>query len=951
MIFTKSHPQLSSSRVRFAAFMYLGLIPVLAYVALISILHVALPHDVAASLVFDPPVLMLVLNTILLFGVSAVVSYIAIRAYLASGSANILLLGCGVLALGGAALAGGWVRPLGGAANTSVTIHNLGVLFGAILHAMSALQTVFKAEPEQMLERRRHKALFGFTGTLFLIVLIIAATVSGIIPPFWKAGVGSTPLKQGVLGTVIALFSLTSIYTMVLYFQTRSRFLYWYSLALALTSTGLIGITVMKAVGDPIGWAGRTAQYVGGIYFLVAALSALREAKEQGFTLGMAIDRFYRRSEVHYRDLIETVSDAIILVDEEGRILLWNQGADRMLGYTSEEAVGCLASELLMPESRRGMLDDVFYTLQNETVTSFASKALEIEIRRKDGTLFRSEVSLSARRLGSGWTKTLVVRDITERMRAEEALRESEGLYRSLFENMLEGFAHCKMIFDDQGHPADFIYLRVNEAFERLTGLKDVMGKRVTEVITQIRDANPELLEIYGRVATTGEPERFVIEFKPLAIWLSISVYSTGKGYFTAVFDNITKRKQADTERELLLAEVRSEKEKLSSLLASIQDEVWFADTEKRFTIANPMARRQFALHSDEVIDVEKLVASLQVLRSDGSPRPSEETPPLRALRGEIVTNQEEIIRTPVTGELRYRQVSSAPVRDEGGNIIGSVSVVRDITERKQMEEELRKSRDDLELRVKERTVELKNANIKLKRSNRRLEELNKELQDFAFVASHDLQEPLRKIRSFGDMLTGKCEDSPDETSRDYIRRMQTAAARMQNLLNSLLSYSRVTTKADPITDTDLKKSVKEALSNLEIMIKEKNARVEVGDMPTVQADRIQMVQLLQNLIQNAMKFHHDGEPPYVRVYSRLREDKRSYEICVEDKGIGFEEKYLDKIFLPFQRLHGRSSEYAGVGMGLAICKKIVERHGGEITAKSELGKGSTFIVTLPVNK
>jgi PAS domain S-box-containing protein len=295
-----------------------------------------------------------------------------------------------------------------------------------------------------------------------------------------------------------------------------------------------------------------------------------------------------------------------------------------------------------------------------------------------------------------------------------------------------------------------------------------------------------------------------------------------------------------------------------------------------------------------------------------------------------------------------YYSVWAVPFPEEGyANVYG-----RDITERKQMEEELRKSRDELQLRVEERTAELEKANAKLKRSYSRLEELNRDLQDFAFVASHDLQEPLRKIRSFGDMLAARTGTSLDETSRDYLNRMHTAASRMQKLIESLLSYSRVTTKAESITDTDLKKSVAEALSNLEIMIREKHARVEVGDLPTVQADRVQMIQLFQNLIGNALKYQPEGEAPHVKIRSRKAGDAKGvYEICVEDNGIGFEEKYLDRIFLPFQRLHGRSSEYEGVGMGLAICKKIVERHGGEITAKSELNKGTTFIVTLPVGR
>jgi PAS domain S-box-containing protein len=298
---------------------------------------------------------------------------------------------------------------------------------------------------------------------------------------------------------------------------------------------------------------------------------------------------------------------------------------------------------------------------------------------------------------------------------------------------------------------------------------------------------------------------------------------------------------------------------------------------------------------------------------------------------------------------LIYIRMEATAVLDEAGRFSSWHFALSDITKQKEAEAALKKAHDDLELRVQERTAELEKANAKLDASNRRLEELNKDLHDFAFVASHDLQEPLRKVRSFGDMLAGKCGDSLDKDSRDYLKRMQTAAARMQNLLNSLLAYSRVTTRAEPIRRTDLGKCAKEALSDLEIMIKEKNARVEVGDLPTVRADRVQMIQLFQNLVGNALKYRRDGEEPRVRIYSRKTGDgKEAYEILVEDNGIGFEEKYLDRIFLPFQRLHGRSSEYEGVGMGLAICKKIAERHGGEITAKSDLGKGSTFIVTLP---
>jgi len=239
-----------------------------------------------------------------------------------------------------------------------------------------------------------------------------------------------------------------------------------------------------------------------------------------------------------------------------------------------------------------------------------------------------------------------------------------------------------------------------------------------------------------------------------------------------------------------------------------------------------------------------------------------------------------------------------------------------------------------------------------LKRSNR-------ELEQFAAMASHDLSEPLRKVRMFGDILKEKYHFQLDHQGKDYVERMQKAATRMQNMIDALLSLSRVTTRVQPFTNVHLADSVKEALSNLEILIQKTSGRVRVDDLPRIEGDPSQMIHLFQNLIGNGLKFHRTGEPPVVHVRAEMipsqnyfQEGDRSpsYGIYVEDNGIGFDEEHLSRIFLPFERLHGRE-EYEGTGMGLAICQKIVERHGGTITAKSVVGKGSTFIITLPARQ
>ena len=238
-------------------------------------------------------------------------------------------------------------------------------------------------------------------------------------------------------------------------------------------------------------------------------------------------------------------------------------------------------------------------------------------------------------------------------------------------------------------------------------------------------------------------------------------------------------------------------------------------------------------------------------------------------------------------------------------------------------------------------------------RQRQELARSNAELQQFASVASHDLQEPLRKIQAFGNRLKATCADGLTDQGLDYLERMQNAAQRMQSLIDDLLTLSRVTTQARPFKTVNLNTVAVEVISDLEELIRQTGGRVELGELPTIQADPLQMRQLLQNMIGNALKFHRLGVLPVVNIYCLKQKSATAgvnfQQIVVEDNGIGFEEKYLDRIFNVFQRLHSRN-EYAGTGVGLAICRKIAERHGGSITATSQLGQGAKFVVTLPMN-
>jgi len=262
--------------------------------------------------------------------------------------------------------------------------------------------------------------------------------------------------------------------------------------------------------------------------------------------------------------------------------------------------------------------------------------------------------------------------------------------------------------------------------------------------------------------------------------------------------------------------------------------------------------------------------------------------------------------------------------------------------ELRKAQDELRRSHDELELRVRERTSSLSQALD-------RLERMNRELTDFAHVASHDLQEPLRKIQAFGDRLRSSCGDKLDDTEKHYLARMEAAAGRMQQLIRDLLHLSRIATGCEPLRMIDLNEIAQEVAQIFELQLRSSGGRLEIGDLPKLEADATQMKQLFQNLIGNALKFQPEGARPHVRVHCTSREEKEC-RICVEDNGIGFEDKYCDRIFAPFQRLHG-SSEYEGTGMGLAICRKIAERHGGRIKAMGRPGGGSVFVVTLPLKQ
>lgn len=345
-----------------------------------------------------------------------------------------------------------------------------------------------------------------------------------------------------------------------------------------------------------------------------------------------------------------------------------------------------------------------------------------------------------------------------------------------------------------------------------------------------------------------------------------------------------------------------------------------------------------------------------------------------------IYENEHPIINR-VTGQERIIHAQAQIFYDIDGQPAFLSGTAQDVTEQRRiqlaLEQQVRERTEELEVTNEELAAtieelaatneelaatneELTEANDDLAESNQHLTRSNQNLEQFAYIASHDLQEPLRKIQQFSDLLkTRYATSSGDELV--YLERMQIAASRMSLLIKDLLAFSRISTSPAPATRVSLKRVVDEALENLSVAIEETNAKIYIGALPTLQGDSLQLGQLFQNLFSNALKFRRNGITPEIKVSSKTvfatnlpqtvkpaRQAAAYHSIEVTDNGIGFEEKYADRIFQVFQRLHGRN-EFAGTGVGLAICQKVVTNHGGTITAVGKPGHGATFCIYLPM--
>lgn len=491
--------------------------------------------------------------------------------------------------------------------------------------------------------------------------------------------------------------------------------------------------------------------------------------------------------EVQFRSIMDGSRDSIVLYDEQGRCLLWNKSFENMLRLKGSDLMGLYGwdlqyrfadQEIRTPEFRqelRSMWSDI---LQVGEFPDFSHLTERTMVYPEGETLYLQELTFSIRtpkgfRLGS------IIRDITEQKKGEQAIKESEERYRTLFESMNEGFALLENMYDSKDNPCDFRYIDVNPAFENFMGIsrEEILGRTVREM--QPRSFSQWLIAA-NTVIRSGKPVQIMHYSSTVGRYLDCTVFSPREGLCAVLFFDITERVEAEN------------------------------------------ALKEYA--------------------------------------------------------------------------------------------------------------------DRLKRSN-------EDLERFAYVSSHDLQEPLRTIVTFTQLLEKRYKDHIDSDADDYLDFIVGAGKRMQSLINDLLEFSRVTTQGIDPRRLNSETVLEGALANLKLLIEEINATITHDNFPDVMADPSQLQHVFQNLISNSIKFRRDDESPRIHVSARSLDGMVQF--SVQDNGIGIEPQYFERIFVIFQRLHARNL-YDGTGIGLALCKRIVERHGGRIWVESEPGKGSTFHFTLP---
>lgn len=611
--------------------------------------------------------------------------------------------------------------------------------------------------------------------------------------------------------------------------------------------------------------------------------------------------------------VLDALVAPVVVVDRQGRIVRFNRACERISGYPYAEAAGRRYWELLIPPEHIAETRARFEALQLETVPG----QVEGDWLARDGSTHRIS-----------WRRTVLL-DGDGRVVYIVAIGQEINGARPIVEE-----AHSLAQLPEQN---PFPVLRISASGLVLYANSPASALLAEEGV-QVGQQAPQALGDPARQALASD-RGFFIEYPGLGKIFSFHLAPiVEQGHVNLYGRDLAAERQAAAERDALFVQLEAERARWQATVESLLEPVTVSDAAGHAIYMNEAYMRMIERTIQPGLDLEQHSQFYAIYHPDGTLFDPLELPLQRAAaRDEAVRNVELVQRSASGGE-HIAVWNASPIHDATGKLLGAVAVGHEITEQRRAEQALRASNE-----------QLARALASLEKQNEQLESLNRDLKDFAFIASHDLQEPLRKIRTFTDWIQARYATGLDAAGQDYLDRLGRAAAHMQAMVDDLLVYSRVTSLARPFGRVDLNRLAGEAVSDLEVPLTQTGGQVELDDLPQVEADPAQFRHLFLNLIDNGLKFHRSGVPPVVRVYSRILEDaaQPALQIVVEDNGIGIEDRYQDRIFQPFQRLNSRKA-YEGTGMGLTICRKIVERHAGTLTVSSTPGEGSRFTVTLP---
>jgi PAS domain S-box-containing protein len=513
-----------------------------------------------------------------------------------------------------------------------------------------------------------------------------------------------------------------------------------------------------------------------------------------------------------------------------------------------------------------------------------------------------------------------VVIDITQARQTEEALHDSDQRFRLALRN-----APVSVAVQDRD-------LRYVWAYNQRTATEDeIIGKLDADVFTP--EEADRLTAIKRRVLAEGAefheqmwlerptgPMFLAVNFEPIRDEAGRAI-----GVGSATVD-LTPMKVAEEA-------LRESQAKLEAALASMTDAVFISDTQGNFVDFNEAFAvfHRFGSKSECARTLAEYPDILDVLTDDGEPAALDQWAVPRALRGEVATDAEYTLRRKDTGETWAGSYSFGPIRDEGGEIVGSVVVARDVTDRKHAEEERRLLNADLEDRVRQRTALLAAA--------------NQELEAFSYSVSHDLRAPLRHISGFANLLSERLGEGLDDESRHYLDVVTGSVAEMGVLIDDLLQFSRLGRAEMVVEDVDMMDLVRQVLAPLQAETAERDVAVRVGELPPARGDAVLLRQVWANLLGNAFKYTRTRDRALIEVDAEA--DGPATDYHVRDNGVGFDMEFAGKLFVVFQRLHD-SAEFEGTGIGLANVRRIVARHGGHVWAEGQVDGGATFSFSLP---